>query len=148
MHAQQADEADHYVGVERRRSTSAGQSPIEVLHQLPATVVLDRLPIPVLGVGCDGSIAFANAALCALLGHRHDDVCALRCNQIFRSCSATEPALGFIRAHGNELVTLIHSQGYSVRAWMSKSALLRHHDPMVLVTFRECTEQLWRHDPH
>ncbi|PJE02190.1 MAG: histidine kinase [Mycobacterium sp.] len=148
MHAQQADEADHYAGVERRRSTRAGQSPGEVLRQLPATVVLDRLPIPVLGVGCDGSITFANAALCAMLGYCHDDVRILRCNQIFRSCSANEPALDFIRAHGNELVTLTHSQRFSVRAWMSKSALLRHHDPMVLVTFREFTEQLWLHDPH
>ena len=47
---------------ERRRHRPAGQSPMDILRQLPALVVLQRMPVPVLAVGDDGTILFANAA--------------------------------------------------------------------------------------
>ena len=34
---------------ERRRHPPAGQSPMDILRQLPALVVLQRMPVPVLG---------------------------------------------------------------------------------------------------
>ena len=47
---------------ECRRHLPAGQSPMDILRQLPALVVLERMPVPVLAVGDDGTILFANAA--------------------------------------------------------------------------------------
>ena len=41
--------------VERRRDARAGQSPMAVLNELPALVVLERLPVPVLAIGEDGA---------------------------------------------------------------------------------------------
>jgi hypothetical protein len=40
-------------------------------------------------------------------------------------------------------VELQHCEGWTVRARMSKSALMRSDDPVVLVTFENLTEQLW-----
>ncbi|KLO27194.1 hypothetical protein ABH37_19185 [Mycobacterium haemophilum] len=132
--------------MERRRCQQADRSPAAVLRQLPATVVLDRLPIPVLGIGPNGSVEFANAALCAMLGYCPEAIQKLRREQIFRSGRADQSAFEFLRARGDQLVTLTHAQGYDVRARMSKSALLRHDDAIVLVTFSELTDLLWCHD--
>jgi len=41
------------------------------------------------------------------------------------------------------VVELRHCEGWTVRARMSNSALMRHDDPVVLVTFDNLTEQLW-----
>ena len=43
----------------------------------------------------------------------------------------------------NLVVELRHSDGWMVRAKMSKSALKRSDDPVVLVTFENLTERLW-----
>ncbi|MDT5105311.1 MAG: hypothetical protein QOI25_2824, partial [Mycobacterium sp.] len=39
------------------------------LHQLPALLLLDRLPTAVLGVGHLGDIAYANPACAEMLGY-------------------------------------------------------------------------------
>ena len=44
--------------LERRRSGQVGQSPIAKLEQLPAVVLLDRIPVPALAVGEDGGVLF------------------------------------------------------------------------------------------
>lgn len=139
-------DSGHYAGVERRRCKQAGQSAGDVLRQMPATVVLERLPIPVLAVGPDGRILFANAAFAAMLGYSQGAVRKLRFEKIFQTWCAGEPVLDVMRAHADELVTLAHSQGYAVRARMSKSALVRQDDKIVLATFLEFTDQLWRDD--
>ena len=59
---------------ERRRHRPAGQSPMDILRQLPALVVLQRMPVPVLAVGDDGTILFANAAFSQMLGHAAEAV--------------------------------------------------------------------------
>lgn len=51
-----------------------------------------------------------------------------------------------MRLHGGERVDLVHADGSTVRAWMSKSALLRDDDPVALVTFQDLTAQLWQQD--
>ena len=43
----------------------------------------------------------------------------------------------------NLVVELQHCEGWTVRAKMSKSALMRCDDPVVLVTFENLTERLW-----
>ncbi len=64
-------------GVERRRDGQDGQSPLILLKELPALVVLERFPVPVLAIAEDGTILFANAAFAEMLGYPAEAVTAL-----------------------------------------------------------------------
>ncbi|CAN5737885.1 PAS domain-containing protein [soil metagenome] len=119
------------------------QSPIETLQQLPALVVLERFPVPVLAIGVDGEILFANSAFGDMLGYPTEAVQALGFHRIFRTMPAEESALTLLRAHADLIVELLHSDGSTVRASMSKSALLRGDDQFALAVFQDLTEQLW-----
>jgi PAS domain-containing protein len=56
--------------VDRRRTAQASQSPREALEQLPALVLLERIPVPTLAVLQDGTIVFANKAFAEMVGRR------------------------------------------------------------------------------
>jgi PAS domain-containing protein len=56
--------------VDRRRTVQASQSPREALEQLPALVLLERIPVPTLAVLQDGTIVFANKAFAEMVGRR------------------------------------------------------------------------------
>src|SRR5512139_1383217 len=130
-------------GVERRREGRAARSPMAVLKELPALVVLERLPVPVLAIGDDGVIVFANPAFAEMLGYTAAAVKELKFHQIFHTMPAEESAISVMRAHANLIVELLHEDGSIVRAWMSKSALQRGDDPVALATFQDLTERLW-----
>jgi PAS domain S-box-containing protein len=129
--------------VERRRDGLAGQSPMAVLNELPALVVLERIPVPVVAIAEDGSILFANDAFAQMLGHTAEAVKALEFRQIFHTMPADESAVSAVRAHADLIVELVHRDNSIVRARMSKSALLRGDDPVALATFQDLTERLW-----
>jgi PAS domain S-box-containing protein len=131
------------VSVERRRDRQAGQSPMTVLQELPALVVLERIPVPVVAIAHDGTILFANRAFASMLGYQQETVLALKFEQIFRTLPVDESAVSVVRAHADLIVELLHMDGSTVRARMSKSALLRGDDPVALATFQDLTEQLW-----
>ena len=61
---------------------------------------------------------------------------------VFHTVPAALCALSGVDALAN-LVALKHCEGWTVRARMSKSALMRCDDPVVLVTFENLTERLW-----
>jgi len=113
------------------------------LEQLPARVVLERIPVPVLAVGQDGTILFANGAFAEMLGHTPEAVRSMKFHQIFHTMPADGSPVSVLRAHAGLIVELAHRDGSVVRARMSKSALLRGDDPVVLATFQDLTEQLW-----
>src|SRR6185295_11293902 len=129
---------------ERRRHRPAGQSPMDILRQLPALVVLQRMPV--LAVGDDGTILFANAAFGQMLGHPAETVLSLRFAQIFAGQPADTSPVMFIRAHAHQLVELVHRDGSTVRATISPSALLRAGDSVALASFHDRTEELWLQD--
>jgi PAS domain S-box-containing protein len=114
-----------------------------LLEELPALVVLERLPVPVLAIAEDGTILFANAAFAEMLGHTSEAVKSLKFRQIFHTMPADESAVSVVRAHADLIVELVHQDRSIVRARMSKSALLRGDDPVALATFQDLTEQLW-----
>jgi PAS domain-containing protein len=58
---------------ERRRRPSR-RSPEEYLRALPALILLDRLPIPMLATGLDGLVVYTNPAFATMLGHHPDTV--------------------------------------------------------------------------
>jgi PAS domain S-box-containing protein len=129
---------------ERRRPRQADQSSMATLKQLPALVVLERLPVPVLAIDRDGTVLFANAIFAAMLGHTPESLQSLRFHEILRTLPPDGSCtVSVIRTHAGQLVDFVHRDGSTVRAEMSNSAMLRGDDSVALVTFRDLTEQLW-----
>ncbi|MGE2692026.1 PAS domain-containing protein [Mycolicibacterium pulveris] len=118
-----------------------------LLRELPALVVLERLPVPVLAIAEDGEILFANAAFGDMLGHTPEAIMALKFPDVFHTMPTDESAVSLVRAHANLVVELLHQDGSVVRARMSKSALLRGDDPVAIATFQDLTERLWYSEP-
>jgi PAS domain S-box-containing protein len=113
------------------------------LQQLPALVVLERIPVPVLAIGDDGTILFANTAFAQMVGYDREDVLSLQFHQIFVEAPAADSVLRAVHAFANVVVALAHNDGSTVRALMSKSALQRSDDRVALATFQDLTERLW-----
>ena len=128
---------------DRRLNGRPGDSPADILSRLPAVVLLERIPVPTLAIARDGVILFANTAFAEMVGYRQDSLAGLSFPDIFRTVPATLSALSAVHALANLVVELQHREGWTVRSRMSKSALLRSDDPVVLVTFENLTEQLW-----
>src|SRR5436853_7590508 len=113
------------------------------LQQLPALVVLERIPVPVLAIGNDGSILFTNSAFAQMVGFEPEEVLSLRFHEIFHKAPEAESLLSVVHALANMVVELAHKDGSMVRALMSKSAVMRADDDFALATFQDLTEQLW-----
>jgi PAS domain S-box-containing protein len=128
--------------VERRRQGSSGDSPQDVLARVPAGLLLDRLPVPVLAMARDGTIVFVNAAFAEMMGHQSDSLAGLAFPEIFHTMPAEEAALVGTEALANVVVELRHREGWTVRARMSKS-LMRRDDAVAVVAFENLTERLW-----
>ncbi|CAN5342886.1 PAS domain-containing protein [soil metagenome] len=129
--------------VERRRSGARAGSPMDTLRQLPALVAMERFPVPVLAIGDDGAILFANSAFAEMLGHSAEYVVTQQYREIFETAPVDQSAVIAMRSHADQLVDLRHADGSTVRAKMSNSALLRGDDPVALAVFQDLTEQLW-----
>ena len=129
--------------IERRRNGGSGGSPMDALTRLPAMVLLDRIPIPALAMARDGIILFANTAFAEMMGYQPDGLAGLVFQEIFDTVPAVLRALSGVDALANLVVELRHREGWTVRARMSNSALMRRDDPVVLVTFENLTERLW-----
>jgi PAS domain S-box-containing protein len=129
--------------IERRCNGSSGDSPMDILTRLPAVVVLQRIAVPSVAMARDGIILFANTAFAEMVGYRQDSLAGLAFPEIFRTVPAALCALSCVDALANLVVELQHCEGWTVRARMSKSALMRRDDPVVLVTFENLTERLW-----
>jgi PAS domain-containing protein len=129
--------------VDRRRPGQAEEPPATKLRRMPAVIVLERLPVPALAIGPDGTILFSNAAFAEMLGHTQHTVLQLKFHEIFRHLPAGRPASAVIRSYADQLVELAHRDGFAVRASMSKSAMLRGDDGIALAVFRDLTTQLW-----
>lgn len=131
--------------VERRRRGHP-LTPMATLTELPALVVLDRLPVPVVAIDGAGAIILANNPFAEMLGYTTEAVEAMTFDDIFDGLPAVPSATSTVRAHAEQIVMLKHADGFAVRAKMSQSALLRANDPLTLTTFQDLTEQLWVDD--
>jgi PAS domain S-box-containing protein len=134
---------NHNQVVERRRNVQPALSPMATLKQLPALVVLERIPIPVLAIANDGALVFANSAFSEMVGRVREDIVSMKFDEIFHLPLTEESAVSVVQSLANEVVELAHQDGSSVRALMSRSALIRADDDIALATFQDLTEQLW-----
>ena len=85
----------------------------------------------------------ANTAFAEMVGDKQDGLAGLAFPEIFHTVPAEVAALSGGDAVANLVVQLQHSEGWTVRARMSNSALKRSDDPVVLVTFENLSERLW-----
>ena len=129
--------------IERRRSKPPGQLPIETLQEMPALIVLDRLPAPALAVDHAGTILFANAGFCDMVGYSSEEMLSTKFDEIFHSLPADDRWVVLVGTDAPRLVELRHKYGHPVWAAMSKSAMRRRDDTVALVTFHDRTEELW-----
>jgi PAS domain S-box-containing protein len=129
--------------LDRRRPLPDDQSPIEALRQMPALVVLERLPAPALAVDRSGVILFANSAFCDMLGYAADDLLAIKFDDILRSLPIHDDWATLSGTGMERVVELRHRHGHSVWSSMSKSVMRRREDTIALATFRDRTEELW-----
>jgi PAS domain S-box-containing protein len=129
--------------VDRRRIVQASRSPREALEQLPALVLLERIPVPTLAVLQDGTIVFANKAFAEMVGREAEEVVVLKFHDVFHTALETESVLSVVDGLANMVVELAHRDGSTVRALMSRSALRRADDEIALATFQDLTEHLW-----
>jgi PAS domain S-box-containing protein len=118
------------------------------LKQLPALVVLERIPVPVLAIEHDGSILFTNTAFAQMVGFEPEEVLSLKFHQIFHQAPPEESPfpLSVVHSLANQVVELAHKDGSMVRALMSRSAVLRADDQFALAAFQDLTEQLWEEE--
>jgi PAS domain-containing protein len=116
---------DNNQAVERRRTAQASRPPMEVLSQLPALVLLERIPVPTLAVLQDGTIVFANTAFADMVGRDAEQVVALRFHDIFHGALETESVLSVVDGLANMVVELAHRDGS---------------------TFQDLTEELWANE--
>jgi hypothetical protein len=105
------------------------RSLLSFLADIPALIMLERLPIPIMMVGVNAEICFFDGA-------------SPRCWDTIKRRSRYEesyPRLVLARPFSRRfipaghIVDLCHENGSTVRARMSRSALLRADDPGVLV---------------
>jgi PAS domain S-box-containing protein len=129
--------------IERRRSKPPDQFPIEALREMPALVVLERLPAPALAVDRSGTLLFANAGFCDMVGFSCEELLSMKFDEIFYSQPANDRWVALVGTDAPRLVELRHQHGHSVWAAMSKSAMRRRDDTVALVTFHDRTEELW-----
>jgi PAS domain S-box-containing protein len=116
---------------------------MDLLTRLPAVVVLEQISVPALAVARDGIILFANTAFGEMVGYQPDSLAGLTFSQIFQTASEAVCALPGVHPLVDLVAGLQHREGWTVRANMSKSALKRCDDRVVLVTFEDLTERLW-----
>jgi PAS domain S-box-containing protein len=114
-----------------------------MLRRLPALVALERLPVPSIAATGDGIILFANTAFAQMVGYEQEGLAGSAFSEIFHTAPAGVAALSGRDAVANLVMRLRHREGWIVLVRMSKSAMMRRDDPVVLVTFDNLTEQIW-----
>jgi PAS domain-containing protein len=119
------------------------------LHQLPALLLLDRLPTPMLGVGRRGDITYANPACVELLGYLDADAMThLHLPDLLAGHDGLEPGECLETLRNSEgLVGWNHAQDYVIRTMVSPPLIVRDSDPMLLVSITDVTDWLWESKP-
>jgi PAS domain S-box-containing protein len=128
---------------ERRRRAPQSRSPIDILTQMPALVVLDRMPVPVLAVDEDGLIVYANRSFEDMVGEAPAHMTGRPFRDLLRRPIDGPVSGADLAARAGTIVELGHVDGWTVYAKMSESVLLRDSDAGYLVAFEDVTERSW-----
>jgi PAS domain-containing protein len=129
---------------EERRRRARPDTVVGYLDEVPARVLLDRLPIPAIAVGDDGVIAFANPACETMLGQLEIRLVGRPLTEFLRIRPTTAPeAVGDLRNAAGTTTVWAHPTNGIVKVIASQPLLLRADDPVTLVTLTDVTDWLW-----
>ncbi len=129
-----------------RRRRPRPPSPEKYLHALPASVLLDRLPVPMLATALDGIVVYNNPAFATMLGHRPDVMLSgYGLPALLDGHTATPPAdcVTTLRTAKNVVVDWLHSEGFPVRSLISETLFFRATDEILLFGVTDLTELIW-----
>jgi hypothetical protein len=129
-----------------RRRRPRPPSPDKYLHALPASVLLDRLPVPMLATALDGVVVYNNPAFAKMLGHGPDvTLRGYGLPALMEGYSATPPAdcVATLRTAKNVIVDWLHSEGFLVRSLISETLFFRATDEILLFGVTDLTELIW-----
>jgi PAS domain-containing protein len=129
----------------------APSGPEAHLHALPAPILLDRLPIPMLATGLDGVVVYTNPAFASLLGHHRDTITLTgkRLPELLARHSATSPhdCVTALRSAHNVIVDWLHAEGFPIRTVISETLFVRGADQILLIGITDITELIWTIPP-
>lgn len=136
---------------ERRNNESRPISDPAQFPDLPVTVVLDRIPVPILAVDPSGAIVFANEAFDDLFGTDRSERSDFHLHDIFpeqapEGVNVADMFLTTVATRADSLWRMTDKTGDVVQVRASKSILRRAEDTVVLVALEDFTDQLWN-DP-
>jgi PAS domain-containing protein len=137
---------------ERRRrpppTTTSGY-----LRHMPAGVILDRLPIPILAVGLDGVLTYANPAFARMLGH--GDATALIGRSLptllaGRAAIPPRDCVTALRTACRGAIAWSHAESFPIHTVVSEPLLVRASDPVLLISVTDVSEFRWNNlpEPH
>jgi PAS domain-containing protein len=133
-----------------RRRRPPPSSPDEYLRALPASVLLDRIPVPMLATRLDGVVVYNNPAFATMLGHGPDVTLAgYGLPALLEGHSSTPPSdcVNTLRTANNVLVDWLHAEGFPVRSVISESLYIRAADQILLFGVTDLTELIWMYPP-
>jgi PAS domain-containing protein len=129
-----------------RRRRPPPRSPDNYLRALPASVLLDRLPVPMLATGLDGTVVYNNPAFATMLGHGPDVTLSGYGLPALLDGHSTTPSadcVARLRAASNVIVDWLHSEGFPVRSVISETLFFRATDEVLLFGVTDLTELIW-----
>jgi PAS domain-containing protein len=145
-----AGAANRRPGSAERRHRPPPSSPDQYLRELPASTLLDRLPVPMLATGHDGIVVYNNPAFSEMLGHdREVTLAGYTLSALLDGHSATPPydCVDVLREANSVLVNWQHAEGFPVRSVISETLFLRTTDEILLFGVTDITELIWMYPP-
>ena len=104
--------------------------------------VLEWMNVPLLAMGDDGCVTYANWAFADMIGWTPDMVLSSKFRQLFAVLPQADSAVAVLQAHAETVVELTHLDGSLVQAAMSEPLVLADGE-LAVVTFDDMTELLW-----
>jgi PAS domain-containing protein len=134
--------------VDRRRRPQP-ITPDQYLDGLPAALMLDRLPVPMLATSLDGIVAYSNPAFSAMLGHARDlTLTGYSLAALLDGHWATpQECVTALRTATNVMINWHHAEGFPVRSVISETLFLRASDEILLFGVTDITELIWMYPP-
>ncbi len=135
----------------KERSTERRRKPAPstvdgYLYELPALILLDRLPTPTLATGLDGVLIYTNPAFATMLGYPDTTTLTEQpLPALLAGHSATPPrdCVTALRAAGNIVISWLHAEDFPIRTVVSDALLIRATDPILLISITDITERMW-----
>jgi PAS domain-containing protein len=104
------------------------------------------MPTPVIALGLDGEVIYANPAFAKMLGYPDTggvSEASLPTLMAGRATTSARECVDELRAAAGRVIDWCHVDGYHSHAMVSETLLCRATDPVLLITLTDVTDVLW-----